>query len=354
MATPTYPGKRHYGCAAKQASVWGTAVAVGALDELFVNSDGDPQLKQEFKPFGGLNAIIPKDGDLGAVEACDWSLPIDGEGCGLQYEMGAMGSLIVGLFGTSTSVTQQGATTAYKHVIDWTNETGKMFTFVSERPGDIWEVPTCVPMKLSLKPGNGFLQGSLGVRGNHLNNTSTTNTATELDAITKAAEGGIIRFQDGTFWVNAESGDALDSGDALVLSDFEINLERAMDAKQVLGGTYIAEPKESGFIGTLKVKIPHEAGSAATWFASFLAKTSQKALLTFTSADLAGVAFPYVFAIGFPRLMPKLAPGVKLEDIIDSELEFLILEAAAAPTGMTGHVRPFLEITNKRTTAYVS
>jgi hypothetical protein len=354
MATPTASSRRFYTAAAQQGATWGTAAAVGAGDGLFVNSDGDPQLKQEFKTFGGLDSIIPKDGDLGAVEAVDWTLPIDGEGVGLQYEMGAMGSLIVGWFGTATSVTQQGATTAYVHVIDLANEITDFFTFVSERPGDIYEIPSCVPMKLNLKPGAGFLQGGISLRGNTLNNTSIVNTATEVDAVTKAAEGGIIRFQDGVFRINTQAGDALDSGDNLTLSDFEINLERSMDALQVLGGTYIAQPAESAFIGTLKIKLPHETGASAAWFAAFLAKTAQKASLTFTSADLAGVAFPYVFTIAFPRLMPKVAPGVKLEDIINGELEFLILEAAAAPTGMTGHVRPYLEVTNKRATAYIT
>lgn len=354
MATPTSPSKRFYGCAVKQGSTWGTAVAVGALDELFVSSDGDPQLKQEFKPFGGLNQVVPQDGDLGAAEAIDFSPAFEGEGCGLQYEMGAMGSLIVGLFGTSTSVTQQGATTAYKHVIDWADEATDFFTFATERPGDIWEVPSCVPMKLSLKPGNGFLQGSITLRGNYLNNTSTTNTATQLDAITKAASGNIIRFQDGVFRINAQSGDELDSGDNLTLSDFEINLERSMDALQVLGGDYIAQPAESAFLGTLKIKLPHETGTAATWFANFLAQTAQKASLTFTGPTEAGTGYNYSWMIAFPRLMPKVAPGVKLEDIISGEIEFLILEASAAPTGMTGHTRPYLEVVNQRTTAYIS
>lgn len=354
MATPTVSSKRAYGVAVKQGSVWGTAVAVGALDELFVNSDGNPQLKQEFKPYRGLNSIHPKDGDLGPSEAIDWDIPIDGEGCGFQYECGAMGSLLVGLFSTSTSVTVQGATTAYKHVIDWADESAEFFTFVSERPGDIYEIPSAVPTKVTFKPGNGFLQGAVGMRGNHLNNTSTTNAATQVDAITKAAEGGIIRFQDGVFWMNAQSGDALDSGDAITLSDFEVTLERTKDALQVLGGTYIAQPVESAFVGTLKITLPHDTGTAATWFAAFLAKTAQKASLTFTSSELAGVAYPYVFSISFPRLMPKVAPDVKLEDIINNGLEFIILEASAAPTGMTGHTRPYLEITNKRTSAYIA
>jgi hypothetical protein len=355
MATPTSPSKRFYTVAAKQGSVWGTAVAVGATDGLFVSSDGNPALKQEFKPFGGLDSIMSKDGDLGPAEAVDFSPEFSGEGCGLQYEMGANGSLIVAFFGTSTSVTQQGSTTAYKHVIDFANEVTDFFTIASERPGDIYEIPSAVPMKLNLKPGNGFLQGSVTLRGNTMNNTSATNTATQLDAVTRAAEGGIIRFQDGVFLMNAQSGGAVSSPtDAVTISDFEINLERSMDALTVLGGTYIAQPAESAIIGSFKVTLPHDTGTAATWFANYLAKTAQKATLTFTSTELAGTAYYYTFTIGFPRLMPKVAPDVKLEDIINNGLEFLILEASAAPTGMTGHTRPYLEVINKRSTAYIS
>ncbi len=76
--------------------------------------------------------------------------------------------------------------------------------------------------------------------------------------------------------------------------------------------------------------------------------------MIFTGPTEAGTGYPYSWVLSFPRLMPQLPPGVKLEDIIDSELTFLILEAAAAPTGMTGHVRPFIEAVNLRSTAYVS
>lgn len=355
MATPSSPSKRFYTCAAKQGSAWGTAAAVGATDGLFVTSDGNPQLKQEFKPFGGLDVVMPKDGDLGVAEAIDFSPEFTGDGCGLQYEMGANGSLIVALYGTSTSVTQQGGTTAYKHVIDWADTVTDFFTFVTERPGDIYEIPSCVPTKLSLKPGGGFLQGSIGLRGNYMNNTSSTNAATQVDAVTRAAEGGIIRFQDGVFLMNAQSGSGLASPtDAVVISDFEITLERNMDALQVLGGTYIAQPAESGFVGTVKITLPHDTGTAATWFANYLAKTAQKATLTFTSTAEAGTAYPYTITFGFPRLMPKKAPDLKLEDIINNGLEFQILEAASAPTGMTGHTRPYIEAVTKRATAYIA
>lgn len=358
MATPTKSGGRYYAAAFKQKAtdVWdNTPIAVGAGDEPFLSSDGSPELKQEFKPFGGLNMNIPKDGDLGPSDAIDFSPEFSGEGCGLQYEMGANGSLIAALFGTMTAPAAQGGTAAYKHVFDWAAEGADLFTFAAERPNDIIEIPSCVPLKLSLKPGNGFLQGSITMRGNHLNNTSTANTATRLDAVTKAAEGKIIRFQDGVFRMNAEAGDALDSGDDLTLVDFGIDLERVKNARHALGGAHIALPGElKTLVGSLKIKIANDTGAGATWMAAFLAKTAQKATLTFTSAELAAAGYPYSITIGFPRLMLKSAPPRKLEENMDIELEFLILEAAAAPTGMTGHVLPYLEAINLRTSAYVA
>lgn len=358
MATPTKSGGRYYAAAVKQKATdaWdNTPIAVGAGDEIFVSSDGNPELKQEFKTFGGLNTSTPKDGDLGPADAVDFSPEWSGDGVGLQYEMGAMGSLIAALFGTMTAPAAQGGTAAYKHVFDWADEATDVFTFAAERPNDIIEIPSLVPLALNLKPGNGFLQGSIEVRGNHLNNTSTTNQAAQLDAVTKAAEGGIIRFQDGVFRINAQSGDALDSGDDLTLVDFEIKLAREKNARHALGGAHIALPGElKSLVGSLKIKIANDTGAGATWMAAYLAKTAQKASLVFTSPTLAAAGYPYSWALSFPRLMLKTAPPRHLEENMDVDLEFLILEASAAPTGMTGHVRPYLEAINLRSTAYVA
>ena len=351
MATPTYPSRRFYACGVQQAAAWGTALAVGALDELNVTSDGDPALKQSYTSCGALNRVMPLDGDLGAYEAIDFSPEFAGN-CGLQYSPGAMGSLIGALFGTLIAPAAQGGSAAYKHIFCWADEVTDFFTFVTERPNDIWEIPSCVPTKLSLKVGDGKLQGSVTLRGNMLNNSSVVNTATEVDALTAETYGNFVKFQHGVLLMNDQADGALASPtDLLVVSDLELNFERTMDAQISMGATYLSQPKEQDFKITVKIKFPY-VEAANTWLDMFTTMAPQKMSIVFEGA-IAAATYPYTVAFYFPRLKLISPPDIKLEDIISGGLEFVAEEAAAAPTGMA-YVRPYMELINLRDAAYVT
>ncbi|HUV39029.1 MAG TPA: hypothetical protein VMY39_05415 [Planctomycetota bacterium] len=93
MALPTYASKRFYKCGAKQTT-WPTEVALGAGDEMLVTSDGDPELKQDYKSYIAIGRVMPTGGRLGAKDAIDFAPEFD-----MNYLPGAIGSLIGGLFG---------------------------------------------------------------------------------------------------------------------------------------------------------------------------------------------------------------------------------------------------------------
>jgi len=350
LATSTYPSKRFYNCALKQASTWGTAVAVGAGDGLLVSSDGNPSLKQTYSSTDAIGQVMALDGDLGLYEPIDFAPEFGGK-CGLQYAPGAVGSAIAALFG-SEAVAQQGASAAYKHTLTWADTMTDFFTFATERPGDIWEVPSAVCYKLSLKLGDGKVQGSIGLRGNLLKNDSTTNTATQLDAVTPEATANFVKFQHGVVRMNAQSGDALDSGDIIEVSDFSLEFERAVDAQHILGGSYIAQPKEASFSIKVKLTLPYATSTNVAYLDLFKDMTAQKMDIVFTGG-VADTGYNYSFSFFFPRLKLVAPPDVKLEDIIKNGLEFVAEEAASAPTGMNS-TRPYIEIVNLRTTNYIS
>jgi hypothetical protein len=351
MATPTYPSRRYYACGAVQAAAWGTALPVGALNELNVTSDGNPALKQTYSSCDAIDRVMPLDGDLGAYEAIDFSPEFAGK-CGLQYSPGEMGSLIGALFGTLVAPAAQGGTAAYKHIFTWADAVTDFFTFVTERPGDIWEIPSCVPNKLSLKVGDGKLQGSISLRGNMLNNNSAVNTATQVDALTPETSGNFVKFQHGVLLMNDQADGALAAPtDTLITSDLELTFERTMDAQLSMGATYVAQPTESMFKISVKIKFPYIT-AANTWLDMFTTMAPQKMSITFQGA-LAAVAYPYEVQFNFPRLKLIAPPDIKLEDIISGGLEFVAEEAAAAPTGMA-YVRPYMSLTNLRSTAYVT
>jgi|GEM_PF-3336053 len=351
MATPTYPSKRFYNAGIVQASTWGTATAMGATRGLVIPNDGKPALKREYAPTDAIGQVMPLDGDLGACEPVEWDIPFDGK-CGFQYEAGALGSVVAGLFGASAAPAQQGGTSAYKHVFTWADEMTDFFTFATERPGDIWEIPSCVPKKLTLKVGDGKVQGSLSMVGNLLNNDSTVNTATEMDALTPAATANFVKFQHGVLWMNAQSDGALDSGDALVVSDFTIEFERLLDIKTVLGGAYMGQPKETGYKITVKITLPYASATDVGYLTTFNAMTAQKMTVVFTGG-VADDTTHYTMTLGFPRLKFSAPPDVALEDVIKNQLEFVAEEASAAPTGMSA-VRPWMELINLRSSNYLA
>lgn len=351
MATPTAPKKSAYNCGLVQGSTWGTAAALGAGFGLVVPNDGKPALKQTYGSTDAIGQLMPLDGDLSAYEPVEWEIPFDSK-CGLQYSPGSLGTAIAALFGASAAPAKIGSTTAYTHVFTWADEMTDFLTFATERPGAIWEIPSAVSKKLTLKVGDGKVQGSLALVGNLLKNDSTVNTATEMDALTPAETANFIKFQHGVLRMNTQSGDALDSGDIIETSDFTIEYERLVVPQMVLGGAYVAQPKESGFKITVKLTLPYATAANVAYLDLFKNMTAQKMDIVFTGG-IANDTSHYSMTLGFPRLKLTSPPDVALEDIIKNGLEFIAEEAAAAPTGMTA-VRPWMELVNLRTTNYLA
>jgi hypothetical protein len=54
----------------------------------------------------------------------------------------------------------------------------------------------------------------------------------------------------------------------------------------------------------------------------------------------------YTLVLGFTRLVLVDPPDAPLDPMISNTLTFEFQESAAAPPGMTGHVRPFLTLEN--------
>lgn len=354
MALPDGSSNRFFKCGLVQASVWGTETAAGATNELVVNDDGNPRSAQPYESLPRLGESIPKSGRLGYEEPVDWVIPVEDK-FALDYQGGPLLSMIAAFFGDLTAPAAVSASAAYSHVWDF-EPTGltDFFSFVTMRPGEVRSVPSCICYKLTLKIANGFLQGQFSMRGNRVINDSAVNGETQVEALTpEVAVANFILAQQGVFRMNTEAGDALESGDVIELSDIQIELERTIDKKVSLGGTYMAFPKEGRPKFTIKPILSYATSAAMAFFTQFKAGTGMKADLTFTGG-IADDAVPYSFKLGFPRLKFASQPDAKLQEIMDAQLELIGEEAAAAPTGMTGHVLPWCEVVNLRSTAYVT
>jgi len=243
---------------------------------------------------------------------------------------------------------------AYVHTFQWANKATPAFTFATTRPGAAWVVPACIPMKLALSVADGLLHGALTLRGNDCIATSVLNTDTEMAAITPEAEADLdfVNFQEGVMEMNTQTGATLNSGDAVELSDLNGEYGRAMDAKIVMGASQIAVPAEGDFSIGLKVRFPRASSANVAYLASFIAITAMKMLMTFTGRVIAGT-HAFGLSLYFPRLKFAGPPDVKLADIMDAGAEFIAEEAASAPNGME-YKRPYLTLTNTRSTAYTT
>jgi len=355
MPTPTSPETRLHASGFKKHTVWGTAVALGATDEVAV--EGSTGLHAPTYPIiGSKESDQPfiKQGDFGNQDPIDFTVPIK-----MRYELGSIGRAIAMIFGTAGAPAQQESTDAYLHTLQWKDEISGLFgTWVEERAGKIFEVPSAKPYKLELSFSDALLKGAISFRGNTCIDNSSVNTATQIDALTLPAgflETG-ARFKQGFVKMNAESDGDVSVETSLQVNDLSIRYERPIDAGvHAVGDEKIVEPFEEGHSGhdliAVSLKFPRMNSTNAAFFQTFTAETTQKALIQFDGAVISG-AYKYDFAFYFPRLRMKQVTN-DVDEIVSGGLELIAEEAASAPTGMTW-TRPAMIVINKQTTDYLA
>jgi hypothetical protein len=357
MGTPTQPLTKLHARGAKKGSEWGTAVALAAGDEikLIGNSGLQPpvhpliQAKESNTPF-------VKVSHLGLQDPVDISPKAI-----MRYDNGRLNTLLASVFGTAGVPTQNipSTGTSYTHIFQWADDIAGLFaTWVEERAGKIYEVPSAKVYKVEFGFEEGELKITLSLRGDTCKDDSTVNTATQIDAITIPASmlGTEITFKQAVVKMNAESGGDISGETALILEDFSMVFERPAEGGQhVAGSDTIIEPQLEDIDGhesvSVKLVFPRMIASNAAFFATYKAGTTQKMLIEFTGA-LIETTYYYKLSFFYPRLKIK-TPTFDAEAIVKAGLELVGEEAASSPTGMD-HARPYVEIVNTETTDYLA
>lgn len=357
MATPSSPESRLHARGFKKTTTWGTAVALGATDEVLLVAPGSSGLDVPAQPIDpALESDTPfvLKSELLQIPPVDVTLPVR-----LRYEMGSIGRAIAMIFGTAGTPSLLD-TTAYKHTFQWADEISGLFgTYAEERPSKIFEAAAAKPYKLELNFSNGVCMANVSMRCNTVIDTSTTNTATQMDALTVPSnffdDGVQAMFAHASVKMNAESGGDVTSETALVLSDFSVVFERPIESGvHVAGSNTIIEPLEEGLSGpgiTVTLSFPRMSSVNNAYFATFLAGTEQKMKIQLTGALIESTYY-YDLSLYFPRLKMQ-NPTYPVEEIVKSGLVLQAEEAASAPTGMT-YARPYAEIVNLATTDYLA
>ena len=355
MATPTSPQSRLHARGAKKGATWGTAVALGAGDEIkIVGSSGLQPPVFPIIPAKESNTPFIKTGHLGLQDPVDFS-----PSSIMRYDNGRLNTLLAMVFGTAGTPTKVSTSLAYKHVFQWADDIAGLFaTWAEERAGKIYEVPSAKVFKVEFGFTDGELRITLSMRGDTCKEDSAVNTATQIDALTIPASllGTEITFKQAVVKMNAESGGDVSGENALILEDFSMAFERPVEGGiHVAGSDTIIEPEVEDLDGheaiSVKLSFPRMTSLNAAFFATFKAETTQKLLIQFTGA-LIEETYYNTLAFFYPRLRMK-APTYDAEAIVKAGLELIAEEAGSNPTGMD-HARPYIEITNTETTDYLA
>lgn len=322
--------------AMKKAAAWNTPVVCGAGDGFLsrpssVKESSDVDIDDSLGLFfsgDGSQKEVKVEGDLPAY------LRYDGFDVALALAMGIAGA-----------PTQQAATTAYAYTYKPAKSTDGLFaTFVKHMKNYIAEVAGLKITGFTIKGEQGKpLELILHTIGSMVNkNTSTgTNTLTTANNITIAETANRVRFAQGVFRMNDQSGIALAAGDQIYPSSFEFTFKRNMAGvygQYTTGGTnprdVIDEPTNNGQPEcSLKLQFPRHTG--VTRLTDLGNDTRKKMDITFTGGLIASTYYRQ-FKLQFPHLQFKSVDVVDEQGIIKEPVEFVCHTAAVAPAGMTG------------------
>lgn len=341
------PSGRDYIGAVKKASTWGTAVACGAGNGILVTSDSFMRDREKLaddsagQPFSRHvdDGQIKLEGSLDSY---------------LRYRGGELPLALV--MGTAGSPAQQGATTAYLHTLTLADDCAGLFaTYAADRGGSkIFEVPSVKFTEFTINGEAGQpLTISFNGQGDTLNRntTSGTNTTTTIANVTVPDYGKRVLMSQGVFWLNAQSGAALQSSDAVKPSKFSLSLKRPHVADYVAGSDSILEPSADGMPEVmLSLEFPEYTSTLETLIDSLLAGTAQKMLATFTGALIADTYYNQ-FIIELPDLVPRDPKGLDIKSasrIGPVQMEFIAKAplSGSAPTGMTATKPAMIKIMN--------
>ena len=347
MTTPAIAQKRLLAAGAmKSAQTWGTAEALGATFGMDIDADGGLVRNQSYHPSIGADTPFPTEGDLGNIEPVDFAPEFF-----LRYDPGAIGILLAQLFGTAGEPAAAG--NGWRHTFRWADENyGEFSTFAIERRSKIFEVPSAKPYSFDLSVVDGFIRGSIGLRGDTVKNDSAVNTATQMDALTYANRGLKLKFSDLLAYITHQSNvSGPDETTAIEISDISMHFERPHDGLHGAGGQSIIEPAENGApIITMDLTFPRMNTINDPYFADFIAETEKKACMWFHGPVL-HTSQLYEFDFYFPRLR-VINVAYPHDEIIPCTMT-LQAERAADYSGFIS-ADPYIRPVNLRTTDYLT
>ena len=277
-------------CGRKKGATWNTATVPAATDGIEVISvvpSGGTDLIEDNQITGRVTQREASAGSKNVTVTLRTALRYEGNGFDV--------AMVLGIAGAPTTVDTSGKLHAFK-IKDSLDGLFSTLAYEVMKDTKVEELTSVKwnKLKISGKAGE-RIEIELSGISSTWTDASAANTTTTIDSVTLTATREYALFHQAVLLMNAQGGAGLAAGDAVHISEFEINIERGMDARFSTGGGQVCdEPIESGF---LKVSgsfgfaaLQDGTGGNAAFLADQMAGTRKKATLTITSPNLAGAA----------------------------------------------------------------
>lgn len=248
----------------------------------------------------------------------------------------------VGALPAATSSTTQGTISAGKatHVYTLADSLEGIFA-----TGCIWnglsveELTSFKVAGLTIKGATGkSCEIALDLIANDKKLSSAVNTAATTWTVRESSN----RIMDShlVLRMNTSGGAALQASDALRFESWELAIKRKLSGVYGVGSVanQIDEPSNDGPT-EITFKGVKPRFDSATPLTEWEAGTYKKMDLTFTGAEISGGTMRSLL-IEVPYMRYSLAEAPIVDGILKNNLEFVCMQAPAAPTGMTNLVKP--------------
>jgi hypothetical protein len=339
----------------KIASTWGTAVACGAgnsfageispsfnVSEITSRQIGSGAYMLSTATRGSVIPTVSLTADLGYRNNCD--------------------ILLAQFMGTSAAPTEVTVGQSdYKHVITFNSTlNAKYVTLAFESTSaTTMEFPTCAVQSIGIATTGvpGYIDFTAELLANTVELSSSVNTNATLANCTfteGVPELVAVDLVD-KFRTNNQSGLAVGAGDQYSITGFNLALNRPQEIiPEIKGSAGNSAPLSTDlFDGTLSVDVKELADHA--YYTIWSAETARKALIEIEGTQI-GTGTNKRFSIYIPRMLLVTEPQYALTDQGTNTLsmEFRLLKAATAPTGMTASTYPYFEIVNGLSTSLLA
>lgn len=338
--------------ALKKGTTWRTAVAVGAGDGVYIVSES----------FGDKAPKMLDDDSLGQYDVSEvyrMSEALTGSSFEAYARFQGLDVALALVLGTAGTPTDEGSS-VYSNVYYPANNIDDLFATIVMKKANttegIWEIPSAKLHGFNLSAKIGELSKYVfNFAGNKIETDATArvNNSTTLAAVTypttAAGQTKSIMRMDSNFaiWMNAQSGVALSSSDAIYPLGFELVYNRPMDEPYSAGNFTMDEPQQDGF-AEATLTLNFDKYNLDTFMQAIEDETDMKCLIKFVGgeAGTTGSGSNFFHHIYMPsiKIMTGAAP-VSGPGKVGHTVTCRLMAASSAPLGMTSSDAVGIDVT---------